>query len=171
VVPEFLELGHRRLRPQARLLGLSLLVGVVAGIGAILFFAACQVVFHYALDVTAGYHSSGPGGEPPLLGEGTGPLRPWLLLVVPLCGGILSGVLVYTLAPEAEGHGTDAAVAAYHHHQGRIRPRVPIALHWGWPGLVPHPAAFVIVGMAGFFAAAAKTPLSTLVMVSELTGN
>ncbi|MGH7139742.1 MAG: CBS domain-containing protein [Pirellulales bacterium] len=29
----------------------------------------------------------------------------------------------------------------------------------------------VLVGMAGFFAAAAKTPFSTLVMVSELTGN
>jgi CIC family chloride channel protein len=36
---------------------------------------------------------------------------------------------------------------------------------------VPHPASFVIVGMAGFFAAAAKTPFSTLVMVSELTGS
>src|SRR5436853_6629617 len=52
--PEFLELGRRRLKPQARLLGLSLLVGVVSGTGAILFFAACQVVFHYALDVGAG---------------------------------------------------------------------------------------------------------------------
>jgi CIC family chloride channel protein len=36
---------------------------------------------------------------------------------------------------------------------------------------VAHPASFVIVGMAGFFAAAAKTPFSTLVMVSELTGS
>ncbi len=30
---------------------------------------------------------------------------------------------------------------------------------------------FVILGMAGFFAAAAKTPVSTLIMVSELTGS
>src|SRR5262249_12000901 len=37
--------------------------------------------------------------------------------------------------------------------------------------LVPQPATFVIVGMAGFFAAAAKTPASTLVIVSEMTGN
>ena len=34
----------------------------------------------------------------------------------------------------------------------------------------PHPASFVIVGMAGFFAAAAKTPFSTLIIVSEMTG-
>ena len=45
-----------------------------------------------------------------------------------------------------------------------------MVLHRLWPGLVPHPASFVIVGMAGFFSAAAKTPFSTLVMVSELTG-
>jgi CIC family chloride channel protein len=41
--------------------------------------------------------------------------------------------------------------------------------HW-WPTLVPNPATFVIVGMAGFFAAAAKTPFSTLIIVSEMTG-
>jgi CIC family chloride channel protein len=53
-------------------------------------------------------------------------LRPWLLLVIPTLGGILSGLIVFTLAPEAEGHGTDAAIAAYHYHQGHIRPRVPV---------------------------------------------
>lgn len=124
--PEFLELGRKRLKPQARLLGLSLVVGVVSGLGAIVFFAACQVVFHYALDVGAGYHPHAPGGEPPLLADTSGALRPWLLLVIPTLGGVLSGFLVFTLAPEAEGHGTDAAIAAYHYHQGRIRPRVPL---------------------------------------------
>jgi CIC family chloride channel protein len=46
-----------------------------------------------------------------------------------------------------------------------------IVLHDLWPALAPHPASFVIVGMAGFFAAAAKTPVSTLIIVSEMTGN
>src|SRR5262249_61693819 len=67
-----------------------------------------------------------PAGAPPLLAETGGALRPWLLLVIPTLGGVLSGFLVFTLAPEAEGHGTDAAIAAYHYHQGRIRPRVPL---------------------------------------------
>jgi chloride channel protein, CIC family len=124
--PEFLDLSHRRLQPQARLLGLSLVVGIIAGIGAIVFFVACQIVVRFSLDGVAGYHPHSPGGEPSLFGESAGTLRPWLLLVVPTVGGILSGFLVYTLAPEAEGHGTDAAIDAYHHHQGRIRPRVPL---------------------------------------------
>ena len=63
---------------------------------------------------------------PPGLFPGTNPSRPWLLLIIPTVGGILSGWLVYTFAPEAEGHGTDAVIAAYHNHQGQIRPRVPM---------------------------------------------
>lgn len=44
-------------------------------------------------------------------------------------------------------------------------------LHDLSPALVPNPASFVIVGMAAFFAAAAKTPFSTLVIVCEMTQN
>jgi chloride channel protein, CIC family len=39
------------------------------------------------------------------------------------------------------------------------------------PQWIPPPPAFVLVGMAGFFAAAAKTPFSTLAIVCELTGD
>ena len=124
--PEIWDLGRRRIRPQARMMCLALLVGVIAGVGAIVFFAACQYVFHYSLDAGAGYHPVTPGGEPPMLAETSTPLRPWLLLIIPTVGGVLSGLLVFSIAPEAEGHGTDAAIAAYHYHQGLIRPRVPL---------------------------------------------
>ncbi len=110
-------------------MGLSLVVGIIAGIGAVVFYLACVVVFHYALEEGAGYQPVTPGGErtgPQLFAPVERELSPWLLLVMPTVGGVLSGVLVYTLAPEAEGHGTDAAIAAYHHYQGYIRPRVPI---------------------------------------------
>ena len=33
------------------------------------------------------------------------------------------------------------------------------------------PAAFVLVGMGGFFAGVSKTPLTSIVMVSEITGS
>lgn len=48
---------------------------------------------------------------------------------------------------------------------------VGILANRAMPLVVPQPAAFVPVGMAGFFAAAANTPISTLIMVSEMTGN
>lgn len=48
---------------------------------------------------------------------------------------------------------------------------VGLVFHHWWPGLAPHPAIYAIVGMAGFFAGAAHAPISTIVMVTELTGD
>src|ERR1043166_5006876 len=79
--PEFLELGHKRFRSQGRMLGLSLVVGVVSGIGAIVFYAACQVVSHYALDAVVGYRPLEPGGELSLFAETITPFRPGLLRI------------------------------------------------------------------------------------------
>jgi CIC family chloride channel protein len=49
----------------------------------------------------------------------------WLIPLATTLGGLLAGVLVYSLAPEAEGHGTDAVVDAFHNLGGVIRARVP----------------------------------------------
>lgn len=163
-LPEFVAISRKRLRSQARLMLLSMLVGVIAGLGAIAFFSACQVVSHYALDETAGYRPHAPGGEPPLIKDSAQPFRPWLLLIVPTIGGVLSGLLVYTLAPEAEGHGTDAAIDAYHHHQGFIRPRVPlvkiaasaITLGSGGSGGREGPIAQIGAGFASYLGSALK---------------
>jgi CIC family chloride channel protein len=127
--PEFLKLSSLRIRGQVRLLGFAALVGIVAGLGGIAFYVATRVVEHYALGVWAGYYPQPhPGGEPSLswLSVVSHPLHPWLLLMIPTLGGIVSGLLVFTIAPEAEGHGTDAVIAAYHYKQGQIRPRVPL---------------------------------------------
>jgi CIC family chloride channel protein len=127
--PEFLEFGRKRIRTQLRLLSLAFLLGVITGVGAIAFYLATEIVAHFALGGIAGYHPEPhPGGEPLLgwLGSSTRALHPWLLILVPAVGGILSGVLVFTLAPEAEGHGTDSVIESYHHKQGYIRPRVPL---------------------------------------------
>lgn len=48
----------------------------------------------------------------------------WLIPVVTTLGGLLSGIIVYSFAPEAEGHGTDTVVNAFHRKEGLIRPRV-----------------------------------------------
>ncbi len=128
-LPQFLLLRNNRIRNQARLLALAGLVGVVAGLGGIVFHLATRVVEHYALGAIVGYSPSPhPAGEPTLswLKELHQPLHLWLLLLVPAIGGLCSGILVYTAAPEAEGHGTDSAIDAYHRRQGQIRPRVPL---------------------------------------------
>jgi CIC family chloride channel protein len=109
-------------------LGSAGLVGLVAGFGAVLFYVATRMVAHYALGEGAGYVPHSPAGEAPLqwLEGGRASLVPWLLILIPAAGGLVSGWLVFTFAPEAEGHGTDAVIAAYHNQDGFIRPRVPI---------------------------------------------
>ncbi len=127
--PEIVIIRSGRIRNQVRLLALAGLVGVVAGIGAIGFYVATRAAEYYALGVVAGYSAEPrPGGEPAIawLPEVHRPFHLWMLLVIPTVGGLLSGIIVYSLAPEAEGHGTDSAIAAYHYHQGQIRPRVPL---------------------------------------------
>ncbi|HWD93231.1 MAG TPA: chloride channel protein [Verrucomicrobiae bacterium] len=39
-----------------------------------------------------------------------------------------------------------------------------------FPAVVPHPGTYAIVGMIAYFAAAAKAPISTIIMISEMTG-
>lgn len=160
-VPQLLRLGRERFRNQVRLLAAAALVGVVAGVGALAFATACQLVERYALDGIAGYHTlTPPRGEPVLFSSATTPFRPWLLLLVPTIGGLLCGLLVYTLAPEAEGHGTDSVITAYHQKQGEMRPRVPLVkivasaltLGTGGSGGREGPIAQVGAGFGSFLA-------------------
>ena len=73
----------------------------------------------------AGYVPPGLPEEGGVLIQSIGTHGLWLIPVATTLGGLLSGILVYSLAPEAEGHGTDTAVKAYHREGGFIRARVP----------------------------------------------
>jgi CIC family chloride channel protein len=105
-------------------LPIAVLIGVVAGVGAIVFYEAIALCSQFFLGTLAGYVPPSPVGE----GNAsiTSAARPWVLPLVVALGGLISGIIVFTWAPEAEGHGTDAAIAAFHFHAGYIRPRVPI---------------------------------------------
>jgi CIC family chloride channel protein len=48
-----------------------------------------------------------------------------MIPMITTLGGLITGLIVYTFAPEAEGHGTDAAIDAFHEKGGQIRARIP----------------------------------------------
>ncbi len=105
---------------------ISTLIGLVAGVGAIAFYAAIHFATTVFLGTLVGYLPPEPAGEG---GRGVMSLwsaaRPWLLPLVTGAGGLVAGIIVFSLAPEAEGHGTDAAISAF--HQGKpIRARIPL---------------------------------------------
>jgi CIC family chloride channel protein len=102
------------------------LVGVGAGLGAVAFEWLTGALRHVLLDGFAGWRPRAAAGDVELFAAGASPFTPWKLALLPLVGGLVGGALVYWLAPEAAGHGTDAAITAYHHHAGKVRARVPI---------------------------------------------
>jgi CIC family chloride channel protein len=99
-------------------------VGVVAGVGAIAFDHLLSLALE-ALHLITGYMEPGRGAASDLASQITTKHSYWFL-VIPTLGGLASGILVYALAPEAEGHGTDAMIEAFHQKGGHIRKRVPI---------------------------------------------
>lgn len=116
-------------RTGFRLLILAVLVGVVAGCGALLFYFATNGVEHLMLGKIGNVHPPLEGTPESsftsFIGDLSTPYR-WCLFLIPALGGLFSGWLVYKYAPEAEGHGTDGALEAFHRKRGVIRGRVPI---------------------------------------------
>lgn len=103
---------------------LSIGVGVVAGLGAILFDRLLGWTLHAVLETFTGY-TEPQAGSPAASLFGFAPVRSLWFFIIPALGGLVSGVIVYLIAPEAEGHGTDAMIDAFHHRGGKIRKRVP----------------------------------------------
>jgi CIC family chloride channel protein len=103
----------------------GLLVGLVSGIGASLFLFGLEWLTYFVLDYLAGFPLGAPAGEHLIHNMPHGTPRLWFLFLAPVIGGLLSGLIVYTWAPEAEGHGTDALIDGFHNKDGNIRSRVP----------------------------------------------
>ncbi len=110
-----------------RWLVLAIMIGVVAGLGAAALTWGVDGVSGLLLHRVVGFEAPGDGAT-----ESGGwhlPERPWLLLLVLPGAGLLVGWIVTTFAPEAEGHGTDAVINAYHQKGAILRPRIiPIKL-------------------------------------------
>lgn len=80
---------------------LGFLIGVVGGVGAIIFTTLLKFFETFFENISP-------------------------IIIAPVIGGLISGLLVYTFAPEAEGHGTDAVIDAVHRGWAKIRARVPL---------------------------------------------
>ena len=101
---------------------LGIAIGVIAGLGAVVFYLALKYAGEYLLGDLGGYRpptAAGDGGDR----GSTGFSRPWAIPLVTFGGALVSAVIVAKLAPEAEGHGTDSAIEAVHTDPRSIRAR------------------------------------------------
>jgi CIC family chloride channel protein len=101
----------------------GILIGIVSGLGAILFNFLLNAGSRFFMQDLPGFALPPSATVHHFLGA---PLSRWLMILIPGLGGLISGLLVFTFAPEAEGHGTDAMVDSFHRKKGIIRRRVPV---------------------------------------------
>ena len=120
--------GNFEWRITGRWMAYSTITGLLGAIGAIVFAHLVHLSSTGLLTNLIGYHPPEAGVVPGLF-DFEGALhvsRRWLLFIIPTLGGLLSGWIVFRFAPEAEGHGTDAVIKAFHRNNGVVRPRVAI---------------------------------------------
>ncbi len=104
---------------------LGIAIGAIAGLGAVVFYEALRICTHFFLEILVGYTVPTPAAEGHVAGSPHA-ARPWALPLVAGGGALLGALLVYRFAPEAEGHGTDAAISAVHHNPKGVRFRAVI---------------------------------------------
>jgi CIC family chloride channel protein len=113
---------------HTRWIAWGMVVGVLSGLTAALFFVALEYATHFTMHELARAVTPVPPGDVFFAPEAgyAGPPRRWLLFLLPAIGGLVSGLFVYRFAPEAEGAGTDEMIRAFHRARGVVRPRVPL---------------------------------------------
>lgn len=96
---------------------MALVVGIVAGFGAVAFR---YLIFGFTFLATGHFQpldASAPSDMLPFLGR-------WFYLIIPVVGGAIYGPVVYRYAREARGHGVPEVMIAVAENGGRIRPQV-----------------------------------------------
>ena len=133
---DLLDKGSLRLRLSSLIEGLTyaekwLVLGILVGLASGLFVLGFFMGLHKVVEMVAYFIGERNVEISPLEADlstavvkgGFDPVRFYLVL---LAGAAISSLIVYTFAPEAEGHGTDAAVAAFHRRAAIIPFKVPI---------------------------------------------
>ena len=104
-------LARAGFREEYFLTVLAVLIGVATGTGAHLFFRAIEIASEFSYDPHGGWF----GG------------RSYMLVVLPVAGAILVGIITYFFASEAKGHGVPEVMDAIYRKGGIVRPRVALA--------------------------------------------
>lgn len=95
-------------------MALAIIIGLIAGFAAI----GIRALIHFISEL------SFPGTGDLLTNISNSPY--WLIILVPVLGGIIVGPLIHFFAPEAKGHGVPEVMQAVITKGAKIRPRVAI---------------------------------------------
>ncbi len=114
-----------------RWLLLGVVVGIISGFAAVLFFYSIELLKHFFLHDLAGLVLPAPAGEALFeeAGPPSGDPHLWIIPLLTCSAGLLTGWLVKRFIPDSmDGgtDGTDSMIKAFHQKGGVVRPLVPI---------------------------------------------
>lgn len=114
------------LQRTPRLILICVMLGVIGALGAQLFLFLLQLLDTHVLATIGGYHTIDVEAAH-AMAQAPQPFTHWYwwMPLSTTLGGLAAGLLIYGVAPETEGHGTDATLIAFHRNNGRMRARVP----------------------------------------------
>lgn len=156
-----------KLDRTTRLILISVVLGVVGALGAQLFLLLLRLTDTWVLDFIGHYHAISVAAAH-AMGMPPKPFTHWYwwVPIATTLGGLVAGALIYWLAPETEGHGTDATLIAFHRNNGRMRARAPfvkiivsaITIGSGGSGGREGPTAQIASGVGAIVGALFKLP-------------
>ncbi|MEM0155667.1 MAG: hypothetical protein QW597_03585, partial [Thermoplasmataceae archaeon] len=85
----------------------GILIGLMAGVGSYILYYGIEFFTTLLSTDISGFTPPSTGNSPAVLNYVISGFHRYLIPVSTVLGGLLSGMLVYWFAPEAEGHGTD----------------------------------------------------------------
>ena len=107
----------------------SVLIGLLSGVCALVFNAMLSSLSEWTMGGLVHLSVPRPGGEGHRVvpaGGGEAEFHRWLLILLPVIGGLIAGFLIKRFAPEAAGTGTDAYIESFHEKGGRVRGRAAV---------------------------------------------
>ncbi len=145
---------------QRRLILDTCVLGVAGALAAQLFTLLLRFCNWLFLGQLARYSPPGAPNEGGSVQQVIGPYGLWLIPVSTTIGGLLVGLMIEKLAPEAEGHGTGTVVRAFHRAEGEVRDRVgpvkliasAITIGSGGSAGREGPVALITAGLASTYA-------------------
>jgi chloride channel protein, CIC family len=108
--------------PARKWLLLAVPVGAASGVMALVFYWGVGFCTHWLLGA-AGYQPATIAADPGGFHAASSFARPWAVPLMAAAGAFVAAVLVYWVAPEAEGHGTDVAIRAINAAPASMRGR------------------------------------------------
>ena len=97
------------MRIQIKMIGIASLIGIVGGLGAVLFRRMISFVNELFVKLPQS-----------VFGDNV-----MITLLAPTAGGLIVGWLIFKFAAEAKGHGVPEIIESVNLHNGRMRLRVP----------------------------------------------